>query len=481
MAEKTLKEKTSKGLFWGGLSNLVQQLLGAFFGIYLARTLSPGDYGLVGMLAIFSFLSMILQESGFPSALINRDSIRHEDYNSVFWFNVSVAVVSYAILFFCAPLIARFFHHPELVKISRIYFISLVIYGLGVSHRAYLSKLLMVKEISIANTLSTFISGSIGIFLAWKGFGYWTLVFQSLIQGVLTNAAYWYFSPWRPTFNFNIRPILEMFPFGSKLLVTSVFSALSNNSISVVLGRYYDSNQVGYYSQANKWNVMGTGVLSGMINGVAQPVLATVVDERERQLRITRKMMRFAAFVSFPAMLGLAFISREFIILALTEKWENSITLLQILCIGGSFAPFCSILSGLVLSRGKASWFMWTSISQTVVVLITIFICHFYGVTGMVIGITSVNVLWPLVWFFLVHKELGYTFVGFISDLAPFFGITLISIAAAWFITRGIENTALLLAAKIITTAVIYVLIMSLSASVTFKECVQFIKDRVHV
>lgn len=479
MADQTLKEKTSRGLFWGGMSNLVQQLLGAFFGIFLARTLSPDDYGLVGMLTIFSMLSMILQESGFTNALINRKEVRLEDYNSVFWFNFAVAVASYVLLFFSAPLIAKFFHQPELVKLSRIHFIVLLFFGLGVSHRTYLIKRLMIRELSIVNTLSAMISGFLGVFLAWKGLGYWALVIQSLLQGVLMNAGYWYYSQWRPTFHFDMAPMLEMFPFGVRLLITSIFCAISGNFVSLILGRYYNTRQVGYYSQANKWNTMSVSVLSGMINSVTQPVLASVVDERERQLRITRKMMRFAAFISFPAMFGLAFIGKEFITLALTEKWASSIALLQILCIGGGFTPFCNILSGLLLSRGRSSWFMWTSITQTLVILATVFFCHSYGVKAMVVGITAVNILWLLVWYLLVRREIGYSFAGFLNDLAPFLGVTIMSIAAVWFITRGIDNMALLLAAKIVVTAVFYILIMWLTASVTFRECIQFIKNRI--
>ena len=211
MAESTLKEKTSKGLFWGGLSSFLQQLLNAVFGIYLARTLSPDDYGLVGMLAVFSLLALILQEGGFISALVNRKEIRHEDYNAVFWFNLLVALACYVLLFFCAPLIAAYFRQPALVKIARWSFLGFVLAGLGTSHRAYLTKKLMVKEMAIVTMVAVTVSGLVGIFFAWKGYGYWALVIQSLVLAFLTNAGFWLASDWRPSFRVDFQPVKEMF------------------------------------------------------------------------------------------------------------------------------------------------------------------------------------------------------------------------------------------------------------------------------
>ena len=179
MGESTLKEKTSRGLFWGGMSSFLQQLLQAAFGIYLARTLSPDDYGLVGMLTVFNLLALTLQDGGFVSALINRKGLKHDDYNAVFWFNVFISLFCYLVLFCCAPLIARFFHHSELVKLARWSFLSFVLAGFCTAHRAYLTKKLMVKEMAIVNIAAAVISGFLGVYLAWRGWAYWTLVIQS--------------------------------------------------------------------------------------------------------------------------------------------------------------------------------------------------------------------------------------------------------------------------------------------------------------
>ncbi len=475
MGESTLKEKTSRGLFWGGMSSFLQQLLSAAFGIYLARTLSPDDYGMVGMLTIFTMLSMVLQEGGFTSALINRKEIRHEDYNSVFWFSLLISIACYLVLFLCAPLIARFYHHPELVKLSRWNFLGIVLTGFGISHRAYLTKHLRVKEIAMVTITAVAISGSIGVYLAWKGYAYWTLVIQALILTGLTNAGLCAFSGWRPTFHIDFGPVKEMLRYSIKLIVTSILSILSSNLITVILGRFYSAVRVGYYTQANKWNVMGTTSLTGMINSVAQPVLVEAVEDRPRQLNIFRKLIRFTAFVAFPAMLGLGFIAPEFITVALTDKWADSIVLLQILCIGGAFLPISTVCSNLVLSRGHSGQYMWANIILLAVTLGLIYLLFPYGVTSMVVGITVANVLWLAIWLFFLWKELGYTLLKMLKDLLPFLGATALSIAAAWLLTKSVSNIYILLCAKILITAALYALILWVSRAAIFRESIQML------
>ena len=166
MTEQSLKEKTAKGLFWGGVSNGVQQLLNLFFGIFLARLLSPSDYGMVGMLTVFSALASILQEGGFISALTNRKQTNHKDYNAVFWFSCLMGISMYSLLFFCAPLIARFYNQPELTSLARLSFLSFLISSTNVAPRAFLFKRLKTKENAIISFFALTFSGILGIILA---------------------------------------------------------------------------------------------------------------------------------------------------------------------------------------------------------------------------------------------------------------------------------------------------------------------------
>ena len=479
MAEQTLKEKTSKGLFWGGMSNLLPQILGAVFGIYLARTLSPDDYGLVGMLTIFNIIATTLQDGGFSTTLINQKEIKKEEYDSVFWWNIGIAWACYLILFFSAPVIARFFRHPELVLIARCCFLSFVLTGFGTTQKAYLSKNLRIKEIGIVNIFSSLFSGLLGVFMAWRGYGYWALVIQTLSYGLFSNAGYWLFSDWRPSMKVNFEPALKLLRYSVKLLITNLAVTINSNFINVILGRFYPVNKVGYYTQANKWSFIGYSVLSGMINSVAQPVLVEVVDDDERQLRVLRKMMRFAAFICFPCMLGLAFISPEFVNILLTDKWNESVLLMQILCVGFAVNPISNILLGLVLSRCKYDTYMWTNILVTAIAPIAALFLYPYGIVPMVVSITVMNIVSLFVWRYLSYREIRYSFRNLLADLTPFFAITLISLALAWLCTSWIEGIVWRLILKIVVALITYVSIMIITSSATFKECISYITKRI--
>ena len=350
MAEQSLKDKAAKGLFWGGVSNGLQQVLGMLFGIFLARILSVDDYGLVGMLAIFVAIANSISESGFTAALTNKNEFKHADYNAVFWFNLIAGSLSYVVLFLAAPLIARFFGRVELVALSRLFFLTIILGAFATAHSAILFKRMMVKERAKIDLCALALSGVVGILLALSGFGYWALAWQSVTFSVVTMLLRWYFSPWRPTLNVDLWPVKEMFGFSAKLLLTNIFNYINSNIFSVLLGRFYNAMEVGYYSQGNKWMSMGYSSIWGMINGVAQPIFTEITDDKERQRIVLRKMIRFAAFVSFPVMLGLAFIARELIVVAVGDKWLPSVPILQLFCVWGTVSPVQLLYSQLAIA-----------------------------------------------------------------------------------------------------------------------------------
>ena len=226
MTEKTLKEKTANGLFWGGISNGAQQALNLVFGIFLARLLSPADYGMVGMLTIFSLIATTLQESGFISGLNRKQHITDADYNAVFWFNVLCSVTVYIILFCCAPLIAAWFRQPVLVSLARLSFLSFVISALNTAPRAWLFRNMRVRETALLTMLSLVLSGITGICLAWNGFAYWGIAIQNLMYCITMTVGSWWFAGWHPTWHINLRPLRGMIGFSSKLLATNIFKGL---------------------------------------------------------------------------------------------------------------------------------------------------------------------------------------------------------------------------------------------------------------
>lgn len=475
MAEPSLKEKTASGLFWGGLSNGVQQLLNLFFGIFLARILNAEDYGMVGMLTIFSLIAGSLQESGFIAALANKKNITHQDYNAVFWFSSGLSLCLYILLFLCAPLIADFYHTPELTPLARYSFFSFFIASLGTSQNAYLFRNLQVKQKTMSSIIGLIVSGIIGITMAYNGFSYWGIATQNLIYISTTTACYWYFSPWRPTLHINLTPLKGMVSFSTKLLITNIFNHINNNLFSIILGKFYSEKEVGFFNQANKWNSMGYSFIAGMVTNIAQPTLVQVSDDKDRQLRIFRKMLRFTAFISFPLMLGLSLIAPDLIVIAITDKWIESARILQILSIGGAFIPLATLYTNLIISKGKSNIYMWNTICLGTLQLVSMLLLYPYGIYTMAAFYIAINISWLLVWQYFARREIHITLLMAIKDIFPFFIIALATISATYLITQNLSNIYLSMITKILVAAILYIGIMWASNSVTFKECLNYL------
>lgn len=476
MSEQTLKDKTAKGLFWGGISNGLQQILGLIFGIVLARILSPEDYGMVGMLAIFTGIASSIQESGFTAALVNKPEINHDDYNAVFWFSLLSGVILYIVLFFCAPLIAWFYDKPELTNLSRLVFLGFLFSGAGIAHNAILFKKLMVKERAKIDVTALVVSGIVGLLMALNGFAYWGLAVQGTTYIGVGTLLRWYYSPWRPTLNINIQPLKEMFGFSSKLFLTNIFWQISSNQFSVLLGKFYNPQQVGYYSQGYKWMGMGSSFIGGMINGVAQPIFAQVQNDPVKQQAVFRKMVRFGAFVSFPLMLGLAFVAKEFILITVGEKWLPSVPFLQLLCIWGATSYLLNLYINLLMAYGKSNIYMWGMILVGLSQIAIVAIVFPLGIFWMIAAYISSFFISLLGWHSFVKKLIGLKFKHVMKDLFPYLSITCIVFFITWMITFGIVNIYILILAKIGISTVFYLIIMWVSNSVMFDECLRFFR-----
>ena len=470
MAEQTLKEKTAKGLFWGGLSNGAQQVLNLVFGLVLARILNASDYGMVGMLAIFSAVASTIQESGFTAALTNQKEIRHEDYNAVFWFSTLTGVVFYLILFFCAPLIAKFYDKPELIGLSRVVFLGFLFGGFGIASNAYLFKTLMVKERAKIDIMSVISSGTIGVILALNGFTYYGLAIQTTTYIGMGSLLKFIYAPWKPVFQINLHPLKSMFGFSSKLILTNMFTQISNNIFSVVLGKFYSPQQLGFYSQGQKWMGMGHQLIGGMINGVAQPILVEVMDDKERQVLVFRKMVRFGAFISFPAMLGLAFVAKEFIWVLLGEKWLDSVPFLQLFCLWGAMGYLSQLYTNLLMAYSRSDVYLLGMIFIGVLQILVVWVLYPLGIYSMVIGYIGVYFLSILFWHYYAKKEIPIKLIFIIKDIAPYLGISILVFVLSNYILEGVSNMYILLVLKILLSSSLYILVLSILKSTILME-----------
>ena len=481
MPESDLKNKTAKGLFWGGIGSGVQQLASVLFGIILARLLTQEDYGMIGVLAVFMGVAQTAVEGGFTVCLINKKEVRHEDYNSVFWFNFGLGLCLYALFFFCAPLIARFYNDQSLIELSRVLFLWFLFGSLGTAHYALLIKKMKVKERAIIDMVSLSISSIIGIIIVLKGYGYWGLAIQTVLHSLIATIFRWHYSSWHPTLSFRFSPLKEMLPVSIMLVLTGFIAQINANILSVFLGRIDNSkHQVGDYYQAYKWSNMGSLFITNIIQGVAQPVLVETEGDLVRQQNVFRKILRFTAFISFPAMLGLAFISEELIVILITEKWLASIAIMQLLCVWGAFFPINNLYIQLLFSHGKTKIYLFVTLLLGLMQILSLACTHSYGILVIVKMFICINFLFLLVWHYFANKLIHIRFIHFLKDTMPFFFISCIIFCVCYFISLPIENIYLKLIVKIVISVSGYILIMWKTDSVIFKEAMQyFIKKEV--
>lgn len=478
MEQKSLKERTAGGMLWGGLSNGLMQLIGAVFGLVLLRYLTPQDYGKVAMLNIFAALASALQESGFIAALCNKREPTHEEYNSVFWFNLMVSGSLYVILWFCAPLIADFYGDTDLVPLARVLFLGFLFSGLGTVQRAYLFGHLMVRQASICSLTAMLLSGIVGIAMAVKGFASWAIVTQAVCFVLVTQVMNWFFSPWRPTLSFSLAPAWQMFGFSSKLMLTNIVNICNLHAFSVLLGKFFGDHTAGVYSNARKWNDMASSTINGMVTSTSQPTLAQVTDDIGRYRQVFRKMLRFICFVSFPAMLGLGLVAQEFILLAGGEKWRESGLLLSLLCLHGAFVPITTLYSNLTISRGKSGINMACTIGQCLAVWAGLILLYPYGLLPMVVYFVALNISWLAIWQWFAWRLTGLTFMEALKDTIPFLVFTLIVLGLTWWLTKGIENLWLLMLSRILLAAVLYAGIMWVSGARIMRESIHYIFNK---
>lgn len=477
MAE-TLKDKTAKNLFWSAMNNGTMQVLNLLIGIFLGRLLSPGEYGLVGVLTIFTLIAGNLQSSGFTQGLINLKQPTARDYNSVFWFNILASFFIYAVLFCCAPLIAAFFHQPALVKLSRVVFLSFVISSFGIAHAAYMNKNLMNKEQAFINCLALAVSGGASITLAFNGYSYWSLAWQQIIYISVLNVGRYYVVPWRPSFAIDFGPVKGMFRFSVKILFTNIINTLSSNILTFIFGRYFAIKQVGNYTQAAKWNTMANSFVANTLWQVVQTVLVAAGDERERRCRVYRKMMRFTAFMSFPLMFGLALVAEELIFCTIGEQWADSVPLLRILCLSGAFVPFYTMYQNLAISSGRSDLYLWCNVAQIVLQVVVILIFKPLGLTVMVVAYSVFLILWLLAWHIVAKRLIGLSLRHTFADIVPFMLIAAAVMVVTHYLTLWLSGYVVVLIVRVVIAALLYVGAMRLFHAEIMSECIAYFKKK---
>lgn len=414
-----LRSKTIQALFWSSIERFSVQGVQFIIGIVLARILMPSDYGLIGMIAIFMSISQTLIDSGFSQALIQKLDTDEKDYNTVFYFNFLMAIMVYAILFFLAEPISLFYNNPILEKITKIIGLNVIFSSLSIVQIAKLSKELKFKLQTKASLTSVIISGVVGVYLAYVGWGVWALVVQVLLKSAINTFLLFVFTRWVPQLIFSKNSFKVLFSFGSKLLFSGLLNAVFNNIYLIVIGKIYNAKELGFYTRANQFQQLPSETITVIIQRVSFPVLSSIQNQHTKLEHYYKKIIRYTAFIIFPLMIGLAVISAPLVSVVLTDKWNKAAPFLQLLCFIGMMYPIHAINLNILKVKGRSDLFLRLEIYKKILIIITIVITFSFGVKIMIIGQLVCSLVSLYLNTYYTKKLINYSFFSQLKDLFP--------------------------------------------------------------
>lgn len=334
------------------------QIIQFVIGIFMARILTPGDYGMVGMLSIFMAVSQSLINSGFSNALTRKIDRTEVDFSTVFYFNIVVGILLYLIIFFAAPYIADFYHTPLLSDLTKIVALPLIFNSLCIVQQARLTIKMDFKTQAKISVTSSIVTGVSGLAMAYSGFGVWTLAYSAVIGAVVRCVLMWILTHWHPLWTYSWKSFRELFSYGSKLLASGLIDTIYNNIYPIIIGRLFSAKELGYYSRANGYAALPATTIYSMISRVTFPLLCEIQNDEERLQRIYRQLLTLFAFIIFPIMMIFMALARPIIIFLITEKWEPCVVYLQILCLSYIFYPIHAINLSLLQVKGRSDLFL---------------------------------------------------------------------------------------------------------------------------
>lgn len=412
-----LRTKAIKGIGWSLIERIAQQAVAVVISIILARLLMPSEFGLVAMLTIFITIAKTFLDSGFGFALIQKKQTSLIDECSIFYFNLAVGGLLFLVLFLSAPWIAKFYNKPILVSLTRVLSINVLINAFGVIQTALLTKNLDFKTQFKIAVASSFISGTIGIYLAYSGYGVWSLVAQSILSNLVRTVLLWIFNSWKPEMVFSLNSLREMFGFGSKILFSALLETIYNNVYYVIIGKMFNSEELGYYARAKSMEQIPTVNITHSISRVAFPVYSKIQSDKIRLKQGVKRSLTSVSFIMFPTMIGLAVIAKPLILVLLTEKWLPSLPYFQLFCLLGILYPLHAVNLDVLKAQGRSEVYLKLEIIKKVLSVISIIITYRWGILAMIYGQLGASLVCYYANAYYTGKYLDYNIIEQLKDI----------------------------------------------------------------
>jgi O-antigen/teichoic acid export membrane protein len=415
----SLKKQALSGVFWTSLQLLGTQGLSLGVSLILARLLLPAEFGLIAMLGIFIGIGSTLIGGGLTQSLIRSENLDEEDYATVFYFNLVGSVVIYVITFLAAPYIAAFYKQELLTNVVRLYTITFIINAFSAIQITRLTKNLDFKTQTKVAVPSLIIGSTVGIVMAYKGFGVWSLVWSGIVQAIASTIQLWIWAKWFPQWVFNIQKFKYHFNYGVKLMFSGVLDALFTNAYIIIIGKFFAPAQVGFYSRADTLSILPVGIVNAVITKVTFPLFSSIQNDDERLKMVYKKIMQMVIFLVAPLLVLMAALAEPLFRFLFTEKWMPAVPYFQILCFTGIMYPIHGYNLQILIVKGRSDLFLKLEILKKVMIALVIVISFQYGVYGLLYGGLLLSVVGFFVNTHFSAKYLSYSSWQQTKDLLP--------------------------------------------------------------
>lgn len=464
--QDSLKQKTKKGMLWGFVERFSLQIIQFVIGIILARLLSPSDYGIIGMLSIFIAISQTLIDSGFSNALIQKKDRTNVDLSTVFYFNMALGGLFYAVSFVSAPYIAYFFNEPLLNPLFKLVAITLFLNSLLVVQKAILTINIDFRTQAIINGVASFASGVLGVFLAYNNYGVWALAWQAVSNAIIQVIMYWALTKWYPILVFSTTSFKHLFSYGSKIMASGILHTLYLKMSSLLLGKFYSSSALGYYTRAEHLASFPLNNITLVLQKTTFPILCKIQDDDARLLNLYGKYLRGASFILFFIVFLMVALARPLVLFLLGTKWEISIIPFQLLCVAFMFDHLFSVNLNLLQVKGRSDLFLRLEIIKKIISFALLLIgLYLNGVIGLCVAKIIYSQFALVINTYYTGKLFDYPYIKQIKDISPY------------LIMAVLVNLPVIMAASLLNMYLFILIIGTLFSTISYVYVLYKLKD----
>lgn len=456
---ESLKNKTVSGVSWSAADAILGQGVTFVVGLVLARLLSPEEYGLIGIVTIFTTVMLGIVDSGFSNSLIRKQKVTYDDYCTLFYFNLAVSVLMFGLLFVGAPWIAHFFERPQLVKLVRVMGLLLIFQALSIVQNTSLTRRIDFKTKTKASLISAASSGVIGIVMAYLGCGVWSLVGQQLSRQLIYTLCLWAFNRWWPKIRFSIDSLKYMWGFGWKLLASGLLDNIWKEIHQAVVGKFYSPATLGQYTRSREYARLFSSNITSIVQRVSYPALSQIQDNKARMVSAYRRIIKCTMFVTTICMISLGAVAEPFIYCLIGPQWHIAATFLPLICISMSLYPLHAINLNMLQVQGRTDIFLYLEIVKKTIAVGPICLGIFVDIYWMLVGTIFTGIIAFFLNSYYTGKSLKYTSWMQLKDVAPSYGIALIIALSVYFLKYLPFSNWIILPIQIIVGAGVFFLV----------------------